>query len=406
MMVPVVQRRLIAVVKQHQPDVTSLYDPFVGAGTALVAGMYHGLDCYGQDINPLALLVTRVKTGPCFLRSFAEAADHVLSTASADTGGARPDYLQKWFTPEVAAGLSRLERAIKSIDNLFARRFLWVTLAETTRLSSNDRTSTYKLHARPLEEIANGRPDPLIMFEELVEDNLLDLQEHYSVLKGAGQLRSGRYSEIVRTNLGDSSLRAMRPKERGQFDIVVTSPPYGDNTTTVTYGQHSYLPLNWISLADIHPRVDRSLLRTTQELDRRSLGGGLPRLDDVRVTRLMKRSQPFAQTLDALADAPDQGARRVASFVVDLDLCLSRIAGAVRQNGYLIWTVGNRSVGGVEIPNDAIIASLFASYGVREVTRVARTIHSKRMAPRNGFATTMKSEQIVIFRQERKTKYV
>lgn len=405
-MVPVVQRRLIAVVREHQPDVTSLYDPFVGAGTALVAGMYHGLDCYGQDINPLALLVTRVKAGPCFLRLFKNSADQVLSVAFTDLDGARPGYLEKWFTPEVAVGLSRLQRAIHSIDNLFARRFLWVTLAEATRLTSNDRTSTYKLHARPLEDIVNGRPDPLAVFESLVKDNLLDLQEHYAVLKGAEQLRSGRYSGIVRTNLGDSSLSAMRPNEREYFDIVVTSPPYGDNTTTVTYGQHSYLPLQWINLGDIDPRVDRSLLRTTQELDRRSLGGGLPKLDDARITRLMQRSQPFAQTLQALTDAPDQGARRVASFVVDLDRCLSRIAKSVRQNGYLIWTVGNRSVGGVEIPNDSIIASLFESYGVTEVTRVARTIHSKRMAPRNGFATTMKSEQIVIFRQERETENV
>jgi hypothetical protein len=406
MMVPIVQRRLIAVVRAHQPDVTSLYDPFVGAGTALVAGMYHGLNCYGQDINPLALLVTRVKTGPCFLHRFKDSAEQVLSAASKDRLGARAGYLEKWFTPEVATGLSRLQRAILTIDNPFARRFLWVTLAETTRLTSNDRTSTYKLHARPLDKIAGGRPDPWVMFESLVTDNLRDLQEHHAILKAAGQLQSGRYSGTVRTSLGDSSISAMRPARGECFDIVVTSPPYGDNTTTVTYGQHSYLPLQWIHLGDIDSEVDPSLLRTTQELDRRSLGGGLPKLDDPRITALMQRSQRFAETLHALTNAPDQGARRVASFVMDLDRCLSRIASRVRQNGYLIWTIGNRSVGGVEIPNDVIIANLFEHYGVVEVARVARTIHSKRMAPRNGFATTMATEQIVIFRQQRDTRNV
>ena len=35
------------------------------------------------------------------------------------------------------------------------------------------------------------------------------------------------------------------------YDLLVTSPPYGDNRTTVPYGQHAFLPLQWVELSDI-----------------------------------------------------------------------------------------------------------------------------------------------------------
>ncbi|MTV66983.1 modification methylase, partial [Streptococcus pneumoniae] len=39
--------------------------------------------------------------------------------------------------------------------------------------------------------------------------------------------------------------------EDGTIDLICTSPPYGDNSTTVTYGQYSMLPLFWIDRTDL-----------------------------------------------------------------------------------------------------------------------------------------------------------
>ena len=57
------------------------------------------------------------------------------------------------------------------------------------------------------------------------------------------------------------------------FNLLVTSPPYGDNQTTVTYGQFSYLPLQWIPFEDIDESIELDYLKTTQEIDSKSLGG-------------------------------------------------------------------------------------------------------------------------------------
>jgi hypothetical protein len=70
----------------------------------------------------------------------------------------------------------------------------------------------------------------------------------------------------------------------------------------------------------------------------------------------------------------------------------------MKPNAYLVWVVGNRSVGKVEIPTDKILTELLANYGIVEVGHLQRTIHHKRMPGRNDTTETMGKERILILR--------
>ena len=63
MMIPQVARRLI---RTYGKNAKVLLDPFVGSGTALLEATLHNNfeKAYGIDINPLALLISKVKTTP------------------------------------------------------------------------------------------------------------------------------------------------------------------------------------------------------------------------------------------------------------------------------------------------------------------------------------------------------
>lgn len=41
----------------------------------------------------------------------------------------------------------------------------------------------------------------------------------------------------------DDILKIIKNFKNNYFDITITSPPYGENATTVPYGQFSMLPL-------------------------------------------------------------------------------------------------------------------------------------------------------------------
>src|SRR5262249_12344385 len=154
-------------------------------------------------------------------------------------------------------------------------------------------------------------------------------------------------------------------------DLLITSPPYGDNKSTVPYGQYSYLPLNWIDGRDIIDNWDESWLKTTHEIDTRSLGGVLGR-GDHQADDLRCLSHAFCKVEKALRMFPRDRLKRVVAFCRDLNRSLGPVLGELREGAYLIWTVGNRHVGGVRVPLDAILSDFLAARGCRRVAEITR----------------------------------
>lgn len=399
MMVPQMVRALLEETTAVLPEAQRVGDPFVGSGTVLTEAMLQGLEFYGRDVNPLAALLCRVKAGPFFPEAAQERADEAIVAARRDRGRAIEVQFpgrDKWFTREAQISLSRIRRAIMNEPSLWARRLLWIAFAETVRLSSNSRSTTFKLHVRPSKEIALRSALPLDIFENVVSANQKRYQSLAEALRARRTVIRGRYSRTARVDLCDT--RRSLASEKNSCDIVITSPPYGDNATTVPYGQYSYLPLRWIHLPDIGPEASADALKTTREIDRRSLGGSR-RMTPECVASLARRSAALRRILSSLKQEPIDRAGRVASFVRDLDACLDGIEAILKPGGVMVWVLGNRRVGGKMVPTDSILQELLTARGLEPIADIRRRISSKRMAHRNRTAKTMLSEVILVLRK-------
>lgn len=139
MMVPASQEVVVSSIRQFIPSDAYMMDPFMGSSTSIVISMKLGLNCYGQDINPLAVLLSKVKTGPLDHEKFTEALfclkEEVENDSSIEVDVSFAN-INKWFERNVQIELSKLRRAIKEIKEKYVRRFFWVVLAETIRLTS------------------------------------------------------------------------------------------------------------------------------------------------------------------------------------------------------------------------------------------------------------------------------
>jgi hypothetical protein len=406
MMVPLVQKRLLAILLLIKPDIKSMIDPFVGSGSTITAGMSCKLDCYGQDINPLAVLITKTKSELGWQDAqLAEAFTEVTREINNDTSEKiEVDFpnIKKWFQPNVLIELSKIRRAINRQEDLTIRRILWVTLAETIRLTSNDRTTTFKLHARPIEEIMTRDVSVQNTFLRLLRNNITDLIAHKSWLSAHGYYLNNHYLGKIKVSVADTSKEViLQENGNNKYDLLLTSPPYGDNTSTITYGQHSYLPLQWINLEDIDDDINPECLRTTQEIDRESLGGKSVSNLKQTIDELSFSSDSLRRTFESLKNQPIDRKARIATFYNDFSIALDLICESVRTNGYMIWTVGNRRVGGVEVPNDKILYELIETKGYKLISSILRTIHNKRMPHKNDRSQMMKSEKILFFRKVR-----
>lgn len=396
MMVPNMVGHALDEVAAHRKGRIHLLDPFAGSGTVVTEAVARGWDVTAVDVNPLAAMLCRTKGGPFFPAATADAIARVLSEVrrSRFTASHWFPNVRKWFEPEVIDGLSGLRQAIQDIGPPPVRRFLWVALAETVRLTSNSRLSTVKLHIKPAQDRISA--DAVETFERIAERNLGLLAAEAEELRSAGRMRRGWPTSKVEVILGDITTASLSGDTRSP-NVLVTSPPYGDNHSTITYGQHAYLPLQWIQISDTGAQ-DRSAISGPSSIDSISLGGrrrdGYRRADDIT-----HKSEAAKATLDQLSEIRPDHADKVGAFLGDLDLAFDSALQMLAPGSHIVATIGDRTVSGMQVPTARIVQDIVTHKGAVVVAAVPRTLpKARRMASRNNFASRMDSEWMLVMR--------
>ncbi len=399
MMVPEMQGELIDLISENDPSISSIYDPFVGSGTTLGEAISRGLDFAGTDINPLAILSCEVKSSPFYLislnKKISQLKHYVTHNKNEEIDVDFPGR-DKWFIVRVQKELCKIRRAILEEKTKWARKFFWVALSDTVRLTCNSRSSTYKLHIKQKDEI-DSVGSPISIFLGILDRNFALREEQQKILKSKGLISGPHHSSKI--NLAVEDVRKTRSSIRQQYDLIVTSPPYGDNGTTVPYGQFSYLPLMWIDEGDISSKIDKKLLEATTSIDSAGLGGSRRDADNC-IKEIQNASETYHDTYNLLKERTNEnGLRRYNAFLRDLNTSLPNIVKKLKRNGYMLWTLGNRHIGGIEIPLNVILRELLKAQNCEFVHEIEREIPSKRMASRNRTSKTMTTETVLIMRK-------
>ena len=397
MMVPELQGALLDDLRAVSPGSELVYDPFAGSGTVMLESLYRGLEFHGSDINPLAILLCQVKANPPTVAAGESAVSRVAARTAAIKSPAVPVFagVDKWFKPEIKTGLAQLRAAILGEEELVDRQFLWVCLAETVRLVSNSRISTFKLHTYTAEEIARRESDAIKVFKSVGSQNVAHLKQHWARLE---LLPESRRTPRVLLLPGSVSDPWVAPR---QADVLMTSPPYGDNKTTVPYGQHSYLPLQWIAHADIPGAFDETLMESTHRIDLLSLGGSLKEADAGR-DALCDKSATLSEWLPRIDEKPALR-KKVLSFVRDYQRALNALSPRLKDGAFCFFTLGERRVGKQTFPLVDITRELLVADNHEEVMTIERVLPGsrKRMAAKNSQGATMAQEWVLVTRSWR-----
>lgn len=263
MMVPRMQGDIIDAILASKPGQCRVLDPFVGSGTVMTEALVRGLDFTGVDINPLAALVCEAKAAIDAGADVEGAAQVVLSTIRRDVSesiDAEFPGRTKWFDDDSSVKFSVLRRAIMEVADAGARKVMWTVFTETVRLCSNSRTSTYKLHIRKDDDrVAAERV--LDTFEHHLRQALIRVREYRDLLQKRSKNRPS--VRIICEDVRKADLKW----SAADHQVLVTSPPYGDNQTTIPYGQFSYLAMRWIPMEDLPSSVATKLMSNTNALD-------------------------------------------------------------------------------------------------------------------------------------------
>ncbi len=432
-MVYPISQNILKIMQQHM-KIDSLMDPFMGSGTVLVEGMLENIpQIYGTDLNPLAVLMSRVKTTKLSKEQLSMVAEFKMQliaiqeksnqvalefdnyiknilkldiTAKNGWGNNADKYINDffknknkefnyksfvnlgfWFTPRTIILLQTIKNLIKHIPDTKVKDFIFLAFSETIRNVSNTRNGEFKLFRMPAEKVATFMPNVFDEFFKILDRNTDKMIDFVKVCNDK--------TSVVNINFDDT--RTLDTIPDNCIDLAITSPPYGDSRTTVAYGQFSKLSLQWLDLDCVNSvginNIDKHLL------------GGKPYIYKEQWNFL--QSPTLVATLEKIAQKDVLRADDVFSFYVDLDKCLYSITKKMKVGSYQFWVVGNRTVKLEKLHTDKILEEMSSKYGLSHIFSFNRKIINKVMpslnSPTNEVGTrvkTMTSEIVVVLKKE------
>ena len=152
--------------------------------------------------------------------------------------------------------------------------------------------------------------------------------------------------------------------EKKLYDVVLTSPPYGDSRTTVAYGQFSTLPNEWMGI------------EYARKIDKLLMGGNK--------SKTLFTKGIISDYIHEINLSNNKRALEISSFYYDLEKSIINVSKIVKKNGKIIYVVGNRRVQNIELPTDQFIAEKFEENGFKHLLTYKRLISNKSMPSKNS----------------------
>jgi DNA modification methylase len=355
-------------IKHYVPEGETVLDPFCGGGGVLVEAALNGRRAIGCDINPLAVLISKVKTRHipsiralrCYENLFAEAEAEANKVKVDDV----PDVVRFWYLEDSLKPLRALQNAILRIESEDLRELFQVSLSATARdtmLTYRGEVRLHKLQGRDLERF---KPSVFNAFKKRA----------LSAIGNVDSLPKGVRSTVL-------CLDCRKLTEAQRCHTVITSPPYGDDKNGVGYFQFSRNMLYWIGV----PLED-------QKQQKQSFLGSL-----VNAAGDIPSTPTLRQILEIIGTRKAVHQKEAIAFYSDYYRGLERITAITDER--VIVIIGDRVLSRTKINNGHITTEFMQNIGWSLEHYYNRVLTKKRIPNLGGDGGGISLEHIMVFRR-------
>ena len=371
-------------VDKYAKEEDVIFDPFCGSGVTLLQSKINGYESVGFDINPLALLIARAKTQTYqkgkLLEEFKDLKESLCRNTSLLFDEGQIDIPQiknmdYWYSKEVINDLGKIRWVLKNRSYEY-RDFFIAIFAFVCRNQSLTRNGEFKRYRIKEEKIAKTKNEVFPRFFSHVKD-MIEVFLKDDIPK--------RKSRLILVNSED------KIPSKTKYDLVLTSPPYGDSGTTVAYGQYTSFGSDWVNGLNA-PNGNG------YKIDRESLGR------KGQLNKELNKYEILIDIVEKIRGVDSKRADEVLYFFNGYYNAIRNVVGNLNKKGRVCFVVGNRTVKGFQIPMDQITASFFDSMGMKFEGIFIRDILNKVMPSKNSptnktgvKSRTMTEEYVVVF---------
>lgn len=338
-----------------------ILDPMSGSGTVLAVAHCNGHHVVGIDLDPLAVLISRVWTTAIDVEAAQSAAVAVFGRArrifaSLPTRNAYPQnadaetrqFIRYWFDDYARRQLASLAMAIELIQDRAIRDALWCAFSRLIISKQSGASLAMDLsHSRPHRKFRRAPAKPFCKFLSAVG----------RVTANCIDATGGNFGPAAQVYEGDARSLALEDKS---IDLVISSPPY---LNAIDYLRCSKFSLVWMGYSIGELRRLRSTAVGTEV--------GMDARDNREIQKILSdlNLQP---TLQARQEA------MLARYIYDMQRAVQETFRVLSSNGRAVYVVGENTVRGTFIRNATIVEAVAGTAGFRCISRRCRELPANR----------------------------
>ena len=348
-------------------EVNTVSDIFCGCGTVAIEAKLNGVNFWGCDINPVATLITKAKTGNYSISKLEELYNLIQDSYSNNRNvynyEETNERIRYWFKQEQFYDLSKLKEAIMSIPKGKYRTCFECLFSSILKPTSKWLTKSIKPQIDPNKNIA----DVWKTFER-------QFRKFTKCVSDMPQTQSN--IEIVTCSI-------LTKRSLPKVDLIITSPPY---VTSYEYADLHQLSSLWLDFTD-----DYTLLR------KGTMGSAYnSETFNYDILELNETAREIILELKSNKKISKAKIKSIARYYIDMQKATEQCYKMLNPHGMALFVIGDTEYKGTQIHNSRQLVESLIKSGFREVTVSKRKIRNKILTPyrdENGKFTSNKDDR-------------
>lgn len=360
-------------------------DPMAGSGTVLRQATDLGHRAVGFDMDPLAVLMTRVWTTAVDEKLV----DNIVERVTKRIESIQPDeaklpwmdaetlaFVDYWFAEPQKGDLRQIAFVLDELGRELADPAEQLAI-DLLRIALSRLIITKDKGASLARDVSHSRP------HKVAEENDFDVRPMFARSIKAVQKRLKDAPPAGGAEIGLGDARTLTALENGSIDAVVTSPPY---LNAIDYMRGHRLSLIWLG----HRLGDLRTIRST------SIGAERAP-DAIEEAAVLSEMRLAMGELDQL---PNKFRSMINRYVQDIHRMIAEIARVLKAGARATFVMGNSCLRDVFIRNSAAVATAARHAGLSLVSQTERPLPVRsRYLPMTSapLGKRMRTETILTF---------
>jgi len=373
------------------PENGIILDPFCGTGTVLLEAALSGRTALGADANPLAELITNVKTKYISGETLAYNLSEILRRVKLYRRQTEyPEAVAVWYSPNSLKQLSNIQRSVGEIEDTNVKPFFELCFSSVARkVSYADPSISVPVHWNPERFSSNPSREEEVR-KKLESLKTVDVYAKFEAICKANIARVGTLNGIIRA---DRAARIVSNDARklglgdNSVDLILTSPPYAG---AQKYIRASWLNLYWLNLVS---------LESVKELKRHNIGR-----EDYKKEEIFESYTGIKAADVVLKELYQSGNMKraflAANYLNEMKVALDESCRVLRPDGYMVIVIGNNTVCKRQFDTQDYLTTYLVGKGMQLQYKLIDDIKSYGlMTKRNKTADKITREWILVFKK-------